>query len=96
MEQSRDAILQHVLVLLHQLGGRRLREGADLLAGADHGVTGLDSIDLLEQLELAYGVDLRPFAEARATTRRGWFRTYTVPGDATAREIADYIASRLQ
>ena len=73
-----------------------LVDGPRLGFDPDHGVTGLDSIDLLEQLELAYGVDLRPLAEARATARRGWFRTYTVPGDATAREIADYIAARLQ
>lgn len=92
MHTSLEAILEHVLSLLHALGGRRLNDGADKLIGAEHGVTGWDSIYLLEDLEKAYGVDLRPFADARVTQRKGWFRTYTVPGDATARELAQYIA----
>ena len=91
MDASIDPILEYVLGLLNELGGRRLSDGADVLVGAQHGVTGRDSIMLLERLEEAYGIDLRPFAEARATRRKGWFRTYTVPGDVTARELAEHI-----
>lgn len=93
---SAEAILEHVLSILQHLGGRRLSDGADKLIGAEHGITGWDSIDLLEGLEEVYGIDLRPFADARATRRKGWFRTYTVSGDATARELADHIASILE
>jgi hypothetical protein len=68
-------------------------DGADKLIGDEHGVTGWDSIELLERLERDYNVDLRPFVDARATIRKGWFRTYTVGGDVTARELSDHIAS---
>jgi hypothetical protein len=93
MDRSPEAILETVLATIHRLSGRRLEGGADKMIGAEHHLDGWDSIDLLEQLEKAYGVDLAPFAEARASTRKGWFRTYKVPGDATPRELADYIAS---
>jgi hypothetical protein len=95
MDHEPDAILEHVLALIPRLGGRQLEDGADKLLGAEHGVNGWDGIDLLEDLEQAYGVDLRPFAEARSTQRKGWFRTYAVAGDATPRELADHIASLL-
>jgi hypothetical protein len=93
MDRSPEAILEAVLATIHRLSGRRLEAGADKLIGADHRVEGWDSIDLLEELEKVYGVDLAPFADAQATTRKGWFRTYKVPGDATPRELAEYIAS---
>jgi hypothetical protein len=93
VEAAPDAILEHVLKLVHELSGRRFPDGANKLISAEHGVTGWDSIELLERLERDYDVDLRPFADARATTRKGWFRTYTIGGDATARELADHIAS---
>lgn len=96
MANSSDAILQHVLTSVHRLSGRRLPVGGDKLIGAEHGVTGWDSIDLLEEMEQAYGVDLRPFAEARATERKGWFRNHKVSGDATPRELADHIAALIQ
>ncbi len=93
MDSSPDFVLDHVLTLAHQLSGRRLSNGADKLLGAEHGVTGWDSIELLERLESAYGVDLRPFADARATTRKGWFRTHKISGDATPKELADHISA---
>lgn len=93
MDRSLDAILEHVLALIHRLSGKRLPDGADKLIGAEHSVYGWDSIDLLEDLEERYGVDLRPFAEALAIRRKGWFRTYTVPGDTTPRQLAQEIAS---
>ena len=93
MGDQLDAILEHVLVSIHRLSGRRLSDGADKLIGAEHGVTGWDSIDLLEDMEEVYGIDLQPFAESRATERKGWFRTYKVDGDATPRELAEQIAS---
>ena len=95
MTAPRDEILEHVLTLTRQLGGRQLPDGAERLIGAEHGITGWDSIDLLERLEADYGIDLRPFADSRATERKGWLRTYRVGGDATARELADYIAAEL-
>jgi hypothetical protein len=91
--ETADVILEHVLKLAHEQSGRRLPKGADKLLGAAHGVTGWDSIELLERLESDFGVDLRPFADARATTRKGWFRTRTIFGDATPRELAEHIAS---
>lgn len=93
MDRSEEAILETVLTAIHRLSGRHLDGGADKLIGAEHQLEGWDSIDLLEELEDSYGVDLAPFAESRATTRRGWFWTYKVPGDATPRELANYIAS---
>src|SRR5688572_20576702 len=96
MNDSADAILEHILALVHQLAGRRLADGADKLLGAEHGVTGWDSIELLERLEEAYAVDLRPFADARATQRKGWVRTYTVAGDAMPRELAEHMAQLVQ
>ena len=93
MNASPDAILEHVLKLIHRQSGRRVADGSEKLIGAEHGITGWDSIELLEQLEQAYGVDLRRFIDARARTRNGWFRTYTIGGDATARELADHISS---
>lgn len=95
MADQSDAILEHVLVTIHRLSGRRLSNGADKLIGAEHGVTGWDSIDLLVDMEEAYGVDLQPFAESRATERKDWLRTYKVNGDATPRELAPQIASLL-
>jgi hypothetical protein len=96
MERTLDAILEHVLSLLEKYGGKRVPAGAEKLMGAEHGVTGWDSIYVLEDLEQAYGVDLRPFADARATKRKGWFRTHTISGDATPRELAEHIAHLLQ
>lgn len=93
MTPSPDDILEHVLSRVHRFSGSRLADGADKLIGAEHSVYGWDSIDLLEDLERHYGVDLRPFANSRAITRKGWFRTYTVAGDATPRELAREIAS---
>jgi hypothetical protein len=93
MDAAPNAILKHVLKLIHHQSGRRIPDGADKLIGADHGVTGWDSIELLERLEEEYGVDLGPFMDARATKRKGWFGTYTIGGDVTARELADHIAS---
>jgi hypothetical protein len=94
--ESAEVILEHVLRLANEQSGRRLPDGADKLLGADHRVTGLDGIELLERLESDFAVDLRPFANARATTRKGWFRTRTVSGDATPRELAEHIASLVQ
>jgi hypothetical protein len=91
-----DAILEHLLDLLPEYSGCRLPDGADKLIGAEHGVTGWDCIELLEQVEEEYGVDLRPFVDARSTKRKGWFRTYTIGGDATPRELATHIASLLR
>ena len=96
MNQDADAILDHVLDLLFKYGGRRFPDGADRLVGTQHGVTGWDNIDLLEEIEKAYGVDLAPFVEGRAILKKGWFRTYRVPGDATARELANHIAALLR
>jgi hypothetical protein len=96
MDAAPDDILEHVLKLIHHQSGRRIPDGADNLIGDEHGVTGSDSIELLEKLEEHYGVDLRPFMDARATTRKGWFRTYTIGGDTTARELADHIALLLR
>lgn len=93
VEPAQNAILDHVLKRLHEQSGRRLPDGADKLIGAEHGVIGGDSIELIEQLEEDYGVALQPFVDQRATKRKGWFRTYTIGGDATARELADHIAS---
>jgi len=93
MRQRPEAILEAVLEIVHRLSGRPLESGADKLIGGEHRLDTWDSIELMEELERPYGVDLAPFAEARATTRKGWFRTYKVPGDATPREIADYISS---
>ena len=93
MADAPDVFLEHVLVTIHRLSGRRLSDGADKLIGAEHGVTGWDSRDLLEDMEEAYGIDLQPFAESRATERRGWFCTHKVSGDATPRELADQIVS---
>ena len=95
MEHCADPILGHILDLIKRLSGRRLENGADKLIGAEHGVYSWDSIDLLDDLEEAYGIDLAPFAEARATTRQGWFRKHRIPGDATPREVAEHIASLL-
>ena len=67
--------------------------GAEKLIAADHGVTGWDGIELLEELEATYRIDLKPFMDARSSTRKGWFRTYTVGGDATPLELADHIAA---
>jgi hypothetical protein len=93
MHERPQAILEVVLAIVHRLSGRPLEGGADKLIGGEHRLDTWDSIELMEELERAYGVDLAPFAEARATTRKGWFRTYKVPGDVTPREIADFIAS---
>lgn len=70
MDQSPDVFLNYVLAVIEQLGGRRLPNGADKLIGADHGLTGWDSIWLLEDLQKAYSVDLRQFADKRAYTER--------------------------
>jgi hypothetical protein len=91
-----DAILQHVLSRLREHSRKIALDGADKLIGAEHGVTGWDSIELLECLESDFGVDLRPFAYARAVVVKGWFRSRTVSGDATPRELAAHIASLVQ
>lgn len=96
MPESSQAIFDHVLSLVQRFGARRVGEGADKLIGADHGVTGSDSIELLEALEQTYGIDLRSFGDARATRRKGWFGTRTMWGDATVRALADYIASLIR
>jgi hypothetical protein len=95
MSDGPEAILDTVLAVIHRLGGQRLQNSADQRIGAEHRLDGWDSIELMEELEQTYGVDLAPFAEARATMRKGWFRTRKVPGDATPREVANYIASVL-
>ncbi|HYJ31105.1 MAG TPA: hypothetical protein VEW25_12285 [Allosphingosinicella sp.] len=93
MDRSPDAVLNDVLAVIERLCGRRLPDGADKLIGADHGLTGWDSILLLEDLEKAYSIDLRPFADSRATIRKGWFSKLKIAGDATPRELAAHIAA---
>ncbi|GAA4752598.1 hypothetical protein GCM10023264_19430 [Sphingomonas daechungensis] len=96
MDHTSDAILSHILSVLREIAGRGAAVDADMLIGAELRITGWDSIDLLERLEKDYSIDLRPFADARSTTRQGWFRTRTIGGDATARELAHHIASLLR
>ena len=66
-----ETILNSVLEVVLEFGGLSSADAADKLLGADHGITGWDSIELMETLEETYGIDLRPFADARATTKRG-------------------------
>lgn len=94
MDRTPEAILEEVLSSIQRLSGRRLADGADKLVGAEHGLTGSDSILLLQALEEVYGIDLRPFADARSVKKKGWFLTHKLWGDATARELADYIAAQ--
>lgn len=93
MSEAPATILEYILTAVQRVGGKRLQGGADKLIGADHGVTGWDSIELIEELEERFKLDLRPFIDARSTTRKGWFRTRTVFGDATPRELAEHVAS---
>jgi hypothetical protein len=93
MDQPPDAVLDYVLAVIARVSGRRLPDGADKLIGAHHGVTGWDSIWLLEDLEKAYSIELRPFADSRATPRKGWFRERKLAGDATPRELAAHITA---
>ena len=95
MTDKPETILSRVLAIVQEFGGLSSAEAADKLLGADHGITGWDSIELMETLEESYGIDLRPFADERATTKRGWFRARTIAGDATPRELADHIAALL-
>ena len=71
-------------------------DGADRLIGAEHGINGWDTIDLVEAIERHYDVDLQPFFDARATERKGWFRTVKMVSDTTPRELAQEVASLLQ
>lgn len=96
MAKQTEAIVEHILSLLHRYGGKRHPDGADKLMGGEHGVTGWDGIYVLEDLEEAYGIDLRSFADAKATTKKHWFLTYTVPGDVTPLELAEHIAGLIE
>ena len=95
MDAAPDAVLHQVLQVADEFAGRRTAGDADKLIGGDYGITGWDSIEFLERLEEHYGVDLRPFVDARATVRKGWFRTRTIFGDATPRELAEHISGLL-
>jgi hypothetical protein len=60
VDPDADAILQHITSLIERLAGKRLENGPDARIGADFGVEGWDGIELLEELEATYDVDLRP------------------------------------
>jgi hypothetical protein len=93
---SEKAILDHVLAIIGFLRGREVGPAAaDEGIAADLGIAGMDSFELVYQLEEDYGVDLHPFLDARTEWRKGWFRRYPVTADATPREFAQEIARQL-
>ncbi len=93
MDRDADAILAHIAALIERLAGKRPENGPDALIGADFGVKGWDGIELLEELEATYGVDLRPFVEERGKTHRFLFWKIKTGADTTPRELARHIAS---
>lgn len=91
-----DTVLSHVLALLNYIGGIKEAGAADQGIVGELRITGSDGIDLLEMLEEDYGIDLRPFIDARTERRKGRFRTYSVTRDTTPRELAAEIERLLR
>jgi hypothetical protein len=46
---------------------------------------------MVEEMEARYGIDLRPFFEARTTQHKGWLRSRPVVQDATVREFTQAV-----
>jgi hypothetical protein len=95
VDRDADAILQQIAALIERLVGMRPGHGPDALIGADFGVEGWDGIELLEELEATYGVDLRPFVDGRAKAQRFLFWKIKTGADTTPRELAQHIAALL-
>ena len=91
---------EEVISILRAVSGAKAI-AADQMVGRDVGIDGLDGIEVVEQLEEEFGVDLRPLIEAHLIApRRNWLDRLLGRGfphaDVTVRELIDYIASRTQ
>jgi len=90
---SRDEIAASVIAIATRISGLRTPIEEDHYVDRDLAIGGWDCVDLLNQIEDRWDVDLRPWMESIAEYRRGWFRKRLVTRDATIREIVDQVAA---
>ncbi len=80
---------------IERYSGQKVAGREDGLVGRDFRITGGDAIDMVEEIEARYGIDLHPFFDARTTSRKGWLRSRPVVADATVREFAHAIVDAI-
>ena len=87
-----DEIREQVLDKAMDYAGGIRGEDEDKLFGAELHIEGWDFIDLCEDIEGAYGIDLKPFFENRQPYQ-GWFIwKRKVARDVSPRQLADQVA----
>lgn len=85
--QPDENIRTTVAAIIERYSGRGIVGRDDVLVGGNFGITGWDAIDMVEEIEARYRIDLYPFFDARTTRRSGWVRSRSVVEDATVREF---------
>lgn len=91
---SADAIRQHVAQRVEYLTGARRSDLLDCCLDRDLRMDPDDFVDLCEELERTYAINLRPFFEDGVPMRRWWiFWKHPVARDVSVKELADQIAT---
>ena len=92
-ERSPDTIYQFVLERAGYYTGEQPDHIEDCLLHGDLNIDGWDFVDLCEELELCYRVDLKPFFEDDQPTRGWLFWKHKAARDVTVRELAQHVVT---
>ncbi len=89
---SRKNIRQHVIERVLYFSGAKHDDVSECYLDRDLRMDGDDFVDLCEDLERSFQIDLRSFFEDGVTQRRWWlFCTYPVTRDVKVMELADHV-----
>ena len=94
-------LLTRILTIVHNYAGSQL-VNPDAYLASDLGIFGGDAVELLDELEERFGVDLHPLIERGPYERNSfWHRLFMITPrqagvDVTSREIAEFISERLR
>ena len=92
-EPRRNAIYQFVLERKGDYTGKLPDEIEDRLLHGDLYIEGWAFVDLCEELELCYCIDLKPFFEDDQPTLGWLFWKHKVARDVTVRELAQHVVT---
>lgn len=92
-EPRPNAIYQFVLERTGDYTGKLPDEIEDLLLHGDLYIEGWALVDLCEELELCYCIDLKPFFEDGQPTLGWLFWKHKVARDVTVRELAQHVVT---
>jgi hypothetical protein len=89
---STDDVQQYVVERVAYFSGAKRSDMLDCYLDRDLRLDPDDFIELCEDLERTFDVNLRPFFEEGVPERRWWiFWTHPVARDVSVRELADHI-----